>query len=150
MLGQETIIILDQAIGTFWQADLKDSDNRYPALQLLITKRREDGFQTITMKARCKEEEVPPDYWNFVHGHPGGSKQTRPLLPFEALKILQHIPQEVVEKLGMHNFVARPEALILMCLPVPPSCALVKTPDTPSMVTKVLMVCCKIYRVQIA
>jgi hypothetical protein len=85
MLGQETIIILDQAIGTFWQADLKDSDNRYPALQLLITKRREDGFQTITMKARCKEEEVPPDYWNFVHGHPGGSKQTRPLLPFEVV-----------------------------------------------------------------
>jgi hypothetical protein len=72
------------------------------------------------------------------------------LLDVQALKILQHIPQEVVEKLGMHNFVARPEALILMCLPVPPSCALVKTPDTPSMVTKVLMVCCKIYRVQIA
>jgi hypothetical protein len=28
---------------------------------------------------------VPPDYWNFVHGHPGGSKQTRPLLPFEVV-----------------------------------------------------------------
>ncbi len=28
---------------------------------------------------------MPPDYWNFVHGHPGGSKQTRPLLPFEVV-----------------------------------------------------------------
>ncbi len=64
------------------------------------------------------------------------------LLDVQALKILQCIPQKVIEKLGMHNFVARPEALILMCLLVPPRCTRVK--DTPYVVTKVLMVCCKI------
>jgi hypothetical protein len=61
------------------------------------------------------------------------------LLDVQALKILQCIPNKVIEKLGMHNFVARPEALILMCLPVPPSCTRVKAQDTPSVVTKVLM-----------
>ncbi len=66
------------------------------------------------------------------------------LLDVQALKILQCIPHKVKEKLGMHNFVAQPEALILMCLLVPPSCTCVKAQDTPSVVTKVLMVCCKI------
>jgi DNA-directed RNA polymerase beta' subunit len=58
------------------------------------------------------------------------------LLDVQALKILRCIPHKVIEKLGMHNFVARPEALILMCLPVPPSCTCVTAPDTPSVVTK--------------
>jgi hypothetical protein len=47
-------------------------------------------------------------------------------------------------RVGMHNFVARPEILILICLLVPSSCARVKAPDTLSVLTKVLMVCCKI------
>jgi hypothetical protein len=68
------------------------------------------------------------------------------LLDVQALKILQCISNEVIEKLGMHNFVARLEALILMCLLVPPSCTCVKAQDTPSVVTKVLMVCCKIQK----
>jgi hypothetical protein len=66
------------------------------------------------------------------------------LLDVQALKILQRIPHKVTEKLGMHNFVARPEALILMCLLVQPSYTRVKAQDSPSVVTKVLMVCCKI------
>jgi hypothetical protein len=55
----------------------------------------------------------------------------------KALKILRYIPHKVIEKLGMWNFVARPEAL--MCLPVPLSCTRFEAPDTPSVVTKVLM-----------
>jgi hypothetical protein len=38
---------------------------------------------------------------------------------------------KVIEKLGMHNFVARPQALILMCLLVQPSYTRVKAQDTP-------------------
>jgi len=66
------------------------------------------------------------------------------LLDVQALKILRCIPHKVIEKLGMHNFVARLEALILMCPLVPPSCTRVKAQDTPYVATKVLMVCCKI------
>jgi hypothetical protein len=66
------------------------------------------------------------------------------LLDVQALKILRCIPHKVIEKLGMHNFVAQPDTLILMCLFVPPSCTRVKAQDTPSMVTKVLIVCGKI------
>ncbi len=66
------------------------------------------------------------------------------LLDVQALKTLQYIPHKVIEKLGMHNFVAQPKALILMCLLIPPSCTHVKAQDTPYVVTKVLMVCCKI------
>ncbi len=66
------------------------------------------------------------------------------LLDVQALKTLRCIPHKVIEKLSMHNFVARPEALILMCLLVPPKCTRVKAQDTPYVVTKVLMVCCKI------
>jgi len=66
------------------------------------------------------------------------------LLDVQALKILRCIPHKVIEKLGMHNFVARPKASIHMCLLVPPSCTRVKAQDTPDVVTKVLMVCCKI------
>jgi len=58
------------------------------------------------------------------------------LFNVQALKILRCIPHKVIEKLGMHNFVARPEAWILMCLPVPPSCTRVKPQDTPSVVMK--------------
>jgi len=66
------------------------------------------------------------------------------LLDVQASKMLRCIPHKIIEKLGMHNFVARPKALILMCLLVPPSCTCVKAQDTPFVVTKVLMVCCKI------
>jgi hypothetical protein len=72
------------------------------------------------------------------------------LLDVQALKILQCIPHKVIEKLGMHNFVARPEALILMCLLVQPSYTRFKAHDTPSVVTKVLMVCCKIQRTSVS
>lgn len=44
----------------------------------------------------------------------------------QALQILQRIPGEVIQKLGMHELVARPEALILCTLPVPPSGSRVK------------------------
>ncbi len=66
------------------------------------------------------------------------------LLDVQALKILRRIPHKVIEKLAMHNFVAQPKALILICLLVPPNCTHVKAQDTPYVVTKVLMVCCKI------
>jgi len=65
-------------------------------------------------------------------------------LDVQALKILWCIPHIVIKKLGMHNFVAWLEALILMCLLVPPNCTHVKPQDTPYVVTKVIMVCCKI------
>jgi hypothetical protein len=74
------------------------------------------------------------------------------LLDVQALKILRCVPHKVIEKLGMHNFVARLEALIdylyspaiqpyvPACIAYKPSYTRVKAQDTPSVVTKVLMV----------
>lgn len=61
---------------------------------------------------------------NYSHcGHLSlliSSKQR--LIYLQALKLLKRIPEESIGKLGMNSIVARPEALIMQCVPVPPNC----------------------------
>jgi hypothetical protein len=46
---------------------------------------------------------------------------------FQALRILKKIPEDSIGCLGMHKSVARPEALVMERVPVPPICT--RTPD---------------------
>lgn len=58
----------------------------------------------------------------------------------QALQILQCLSGEVIKKLGMHELVARPEALVLCTLPVPPSGARINEKDSSSFLTRPQMV----------
>ena len=40
----------------------------------------------------------------------------------QALTILKKIPESSIGKLGMNELVARPEGLIMKCVPIPPNC----------------------------
>lgn len=68
---------------------MKDPDDRYPELKLISTKKDSALFETIEMKVNVKNELVPPDYWDFVHGHPGSRRDSRPLFPFEVCPQVQ-------------------------------------------------------------
>jgi hypothetical protein len=64
---------------------VKNKEDRYPNLVVTVTKKNENSYETIEMKACAKDDLVPSDYWDFVEGHPGGCKSTRLLVPFEVL-----------------------------------------------------------------
>ncbi|XP_024400544.1 DNA-directed RNA polymerase IV subunit 1 isoform X2 [Physcomitrium patens] len=102
-------------------ANIKNPKDRYPNLVVTLSKMKDNSYETIEMKASVKEGKLPLDYWNFVCGNPERVNNTRPLLPFEAYNILQSLSKKVIQKLGMDEYVARPEALILHFVPVPPS-----------------------------
>nr|AJA90763.1 DNA-directed RNA polymerase V largest subunit like [Ephedra trifurca] len=66
------------------------------------------------------DDDIPLKFLRFLEIYPNGdieNKQSRILLPSEALKILRQIPEASLKKIG-----ASPEALIWECLPVPPNC----------------------------
>ncbi|KAJ7516349.1 hypothetical protein O6H91_22G055100 [Diphasiastrum complanatum] len=107
----------------------KDGEFKYPGVRLkLVSKfiRNDECIQSIQMEISRKGEEIPPDYWSFLGDHfksPAEEKSgVRSLLPIEALQILRKISEEAINRLGMDNMVARPEAFILECIPVPPNC----------------------------
>lgn len=52
---------------------------------------KDNSYETIEMRAVGKEEKIPLDYWSFVHGHAGGCKNIRPLLPFEVFSFLSSV-----------------------------------------------------------
>lgn len=56
------------------------------------------------------------------------------------MQILRRLSGEVIKKLGMHELVARPEALVLCTLPVPPSGARINENDSSSLLTRPQMV----------
>lgn len=56
------------------------------------------------------------------------------------MQILRLLSGEVIKKLGMHELVARPEALVLCTLPVPPSGARINEKDSSSFLTRPQMV----------
>ncbi|CAM6103095.1 unnamed protein product [Calypogeia fissa] len=114
--------------------------DRYPELLLSsqinrskgkVNGREEHFSKGIKMEFKLKKNDdiecVAPDYWAFV-GKSSKSQTTtvrrsRDLLPSEALNILQKIPESALASLGMHPKVARPEALIIEEVPVPPNCS---------------------------
>lgn len=74
-----------------WQAKLTKRDERYPNLVVRLSKMKDNSYETIEMRAVGKEEKIPLDYWSFVHGHAGGCKNIRPLLPFEVFSFLSSV-----------------------------------------------------------
>lgn len=40
----------------------------------------------------------------------------------QALTIFKKIPESAIGKLGMNELVARPEGLVMKCVPIPPNC----------------------------
>ncbi|XP_057854587.2 DNA-directed RNA polymerase V subunit 1 [Cryptomeria japonica] len=89
---------------------------------------KDDGIQRIELKISDKST-PPTDFWHFVdkYGYRSSDNYSRSLLPFEAMKILEQIPDKVLKKLGTNESVKQPGAFILECLPVPPNC--VRIPD---------------------
>ncbi|KAL3691935.1 hypothetical protein R1sor_005586 [Riccia sorocarpa] len=73
-------------------------------------------------------ENIAFDFWNFVEGSSSwmaensSRRSSRYLLPSEALKILQKIPEKRFADLDMKADIARPEAFVLECIPIPPNC----------------------------
>lgn len=66
-----------------WQANITSKD-RYPNLEVALSRKVDSSYETIEMRACVKEEKVPLDYWTFVQGNPRGfHKNIRPLLPCE-------------------------------------------------------------------
>ncbi|CAK9863797.1 unnamed protein product [Sphagnum jensenii] len=89
--------------------------------------------QVLSMEIGAKTDNVASDYWGFVeltsksYDLDFAPPRQRDLLPFEALRILKKIPEDSIGCLGMHKSVARPEALVMERVPVPPICT--RTPD---------------------
>ncbi|KAL2622126.1 hypothetical protein R1flu_002331 [Riccia fluitans] len=71
-------------------------------------------------------EYLASDFWDFVEGSSkaenSNRRASRYLLPSEALKILRKIPEKRFADLGVKADVARPEAFVLECIPIPPNC----------------------------
>ncbi|KAH9305390.1 hypothetical protein KI387_009794, partial [Taxus chinensis] len=89
---------------------------------------KDDGIQRIELKIPDKST-PPTDFWHFIerYGYRSSDAYSRSLLPFEAMKIMEQIPEKTLKKLGVNESVKQPGALILECLPVPPNC--VRIPD---------------------
>ncbi|KAJ0983740.1 hypothetical protein J5N97_002096 [Dioscorea zingiberensis] len=72
----------------------------------------------VTSKRRLRE-----GFWNFLDkfGFRYGDTFCRPLLPYEALKILKEVPEETRRRLAGKGFFPQ-DGFILQYLPVPPNC----------------------------
>ncbi|CAK9203160.1 unnamed protein product [Sphagnum troendelagicum] len=109
----------------------------YPPVKVKIMpvrgKKKDELSQVLSMEIGAKTDNVASDYWGFVeltsksYDLDFAPPRQRDLLPFEALRILKKIPEDSIGRLGMHKSVARPEALVMERVPVPPICT--RTPD---------------------
>ncbi|XP_049934637.1 DNA-directed RNA polymerase V subunit 1 isoform X2 [Nymphaea colorata] len=87
--------------------------------------------------ASCLELKFPkgkePD-WSFLdrYGYHYPTAPCRPLLPHEALQILENLPQDTVTALARRGCFPQ-SGLVLKCLPVPPNCLCV--PDLPDAIS---------------
>ncbi|CAK9261397.1 unnamed protein product [Sphagnum jensenii] len=109
----------------------------YPPVKVKIMpvrgKKKDELSQVLSMEIGAKTDNVASDYWGFVeltsksYDLDFAPPRQRDLLPFEALRILKKIPEDSIGCLGMHKSVARPEALVMERVPVPPICT--RTPD---------------------
>ncbi|KAG0558779.1 hypothetical protein KC19_10G053800 [Ceratodon purpureus] len=100
-------------------------------------RKQDDKFEIVVLEVEAskkKEDDwLPDDFWAFLDGkalHKDRDAKVplkRVLSPSEALTILKKIPEKAIDKLGMDREVARPEGLILKCVPIPPNCT--RTPD---------------------
>ncbi|KAL3691937.1 hypothetical protein R1sor_005588 [Riccia sorocarpa] len=83
--------------------------------------------KAIRMSVTPDELEIlAHDFWDFVEGSSrvenSSRRASRYLLPSEALKILKRIPEKSFADLGLKADIARPEAFLLECIPIPPNC----------------------------
>jgi DNA-directed RNA polymerase beta' subunit len=109
----------------------------YPPVKVKIMpvrgKKKDELSQVLSMEIGAKTDNIASDYWGFVeltsksYDLDFAPPRQRDLLPFEALRILKKIPEDSIGCLGMHKSVARPEALVMERVPVPPICT--RTPD---------------------
>ncbi|KAH7655300.1 DNA-directed RNA polymerase protein [Dioscorea alata] len=81
-----------------------------------------DGAFCLELKVRSKSR-LREGFWHFLDkfGFRYGDTFCRPLLPYEALKILKEVPEETRKRLAGKGFFPQ-EGFILQYLPVPPNC----------------------------
>lgn len=98
----------------------------YPKVQVKIERkclRKDEQVEEICLEIDSKAEFIPHDYWKILGDFVNESTtKTQILCPSDALDILRRIPDRVVKNLGMNSSLARPEALVLECLLIPPNC----------------------------
>ncbi|KAG0566496.1 hypothetical protein KC19_7G068200 [Ceratodon purpureus] len=94
-------------------------------------KKKDDVAQSLVLEVQGADREdefgLPNDFWKKITGaDPLDDEPAVPKRHFlsasEALKILRKIPESAIGKLGMNGLVARPEGLVMKCVPVPPNC----------------------------
>ncbi|KAM0952444.1 putative DNA-directed RNA polymerase [Dioscorea sansibarensis] len=81
-----------------------------------------DGAFCLELKVPAKTR-LREGFWHFLDkfGFRYGDTFCRPLLPYEALKILKEVPEETRRRLAGKGFFPQ-EGIILQYLPVPPNC----------------------------
>ncbi|KAG0610214.1 hypothetical protein M758_7G047400 [Ceratodon purpureus] len=110
----------------------------YPDYRSILVKilpvkgrKKDDVAQTLVLEVQGADREdefrLPNDFWvNITGADPLDDEPAVPKRHFlsasEALKILRKIPESAIGKLGMNGLVARPEGLVMKCVPVPPNC----------------------------
>ncbi|KAG0566264.1 hypothetical protein KC19_7G050700 [Ceratodon purpureus] len=110
----------------------------YPDYRSILVKilpvkgrKKDDVAQTLVLEVQGADREdefrLPNDFWENITGaDPLDDEPAVPKRHFlsasEALKILRKIPESAIGKLGMNGLVARPEGLVMKCVPVPPNC----------------------------
>ncbi|XP_024396746.1 DNA-directed RNA polymerase V subunit 1 [Physcomitrium patens] len=107
-------------------------DYRHILVKILPVKGRKknDVSQIILLEVQGSDKGekflLPHDFWSFIKGAAYPENEEVPkshvLSPLEALSILKKISDTAIGKLGMNGLVARPEGLIMKCVPIPPNC----------------------------
>ncbi|CAN6469964.1 unnamed protein product [Victoria cruziana] len=89
-----------------------------------------DGASSLELKFPKGKE---PD-WSFLdkYGYHYPNVPCRPLLPYEALQILENLPQDTVTALARRGCFPQ-TGLVMKCLPVPPNC--LSVPDLPDAIS---------------
>ncbi|KAH7423403.1 hypothetical protein KP509_12G053900 [Ceratopteris richardii] len=104
------------------------SDGMYPQLKFKVVmgKVGEVESETIEMHVVINENgtlRFPADFWSFidrsVDPYDRPPRLSRPLLPAEAIRILERVPGDLLDKSGVAT---RPSCLINRRIPVPPNC----------------------------
>ncbi|MCO5550778.1 hypothetical protein L7F22_004269 [Adiantum nelumboides] len=101
------------------------SEKWYPELVFkVVTRKMPDvDVETIEMHAVLKKAtQFPADFWSFVDKSVDlidSPRLSRPLLPAEAIRMLNNVSDEVLRRVGLAS---RPTCLIIQSFPIPPNC----------------------------
>ncbi|KAI5064979.1 hypothetical protein GOP47_0019674 [Adiantum capillus-veneris] len=102
-----------------------NAEGAYPELRFRVVTRKMQDFDidTIEMHAVSKKaSQFPADFWSFVDRSMDvidSPRLSRPLLPAEAIRMLNNVPDEVLRRIG---FTLRPTCLIIHSFLIPPNC----------------------------